>query len=184
MGQACDAILGHAHRTVVGMRRFVEATNETGYLRLHSLDDLRRYCYVVVGIVGGLLTELFVIHSPQLRPIRGYLHAQAPLFGEALQLVNVLKDAAADSARGRVYLPPGAGLAPVFSLARQDLFEADQYINALCRADAPASVVRFTRLPVALARGTLDAIERFGPGAKLSRADVAQALRTVNTAPV
>ena len=48
-----------------------------------------------------------------------------------------------------------------------------EYVHALQRAAAPRGLVEFTALPVLLARATLDRVERDGPGAKLTRPEVA-----------
>src|SRR5260221_12830065 len=50
----------HTLRTAEGMASFVASGGEDGTLRLGSVDELKRYCYVVAGIVGELLTELFI----------------------------------------------------------------------------------------------------------------------------
>ena len=55
-------------------------------------------------------------------------------FGEALQLVNILKDASSDATEGRIYLPPGVDRARVFALARRDLDTAAAYVGTLQRA--------------------------------------------------
>jgi farnesyl-diphosphate farnesyltransferase len=110
------------------------------------------------------------------------LRANARDFGEGLQLVNILKDASADSLEGRRYLPPGVDQAEVFALARADLRSAAAYVLELQGANAPSGLVAFTALPVRLARATLDRVEAMGPGAKLSRPEVRQALSDLRQA--
>ena len=95
------------------------------------MQDLRDYCYVVAGIVGEMLTELFLLQSPSLKGVAGDLRARAVEFGEALQLVNILKDSQADGAEKRTYLPSEAQLAEVFALARADLRRAIEYTELL-----------------------------------------------------
>ena len=73
-----------------------------------SIAELRDYCYIVAGIVGEMLTELFLLDRPGLAPAADYLRARSRLFGEGLQLVNILKDADVDASEGRVYIPRGA----------------------------------------------------------------------------
>ena len=76
-------------------------------LRLSSIPELRDYCYVVAGIVGEMLTELFLLDRPAAGAAsRDYLRERSQLFGEALQLVNILKDARGRRARG-AHLHPG-----------------------------------------------------------------------------
>jgi farnesyl-diphosphate farnesyltransferase len=166
-------IARHTARTSRGMAEFVARTGDDGRLVLDDLPDLQAYCYVVAGIVGEMLTELFVLDRRSLEPIAPYLGARAAQFGEALQLVNILKDSADDAREGRSYLPPGVHPAEVFDLARRDLAASAEYVHALQRASAPRGLVEFTALPVLLARATLDRVEGSGPGAKLSRPEVA-----------
>lgn len=166
------AVLHHAARTAEGMKGFVAQSTAQGGLRLGSLDDLRGYCYVVAGIVGELLTDLFVMDAPALAPAAPTLQRHARAFGEGLQLVNILKDATDDARDGRTYLPPAVPRESVLDLARRDLDEAVTYVHALQSHDAPRGFVEFTALPVALARATLDKLAVEGPGAKLPRATV------------
>jgi farnesyl-diphosphate farnesyltransferase len=168
-----DAIVRHTRRTAEGMAGFVEGGGEDGSLHLVTLADLERYCYVVAGIVGEMLTELFLDHTPSLERERTVLEKNAARFGEGLQLVNILKDADADARHGRVYLPPGVGRDMVLAAARADLDAATTYVLALQAGGAPRGVLGFTALPVLLARATLDRVERFGAGSSISRADVA-----------
>ena len=166
------AIVRHTRRTSEGMASFVSSGTEDGSLRLDALGDLRRYCYFVAGIVGELLTELFLAFTPSLDRTREALTARAALFGEGLQLVNILKDADSDARHGRVYLPPGLERAEILALARADLDAATEYVAALESGGAPRGVIGFVALPVLLARATLDLLE--GPGARrsISRAQV------------
>jgi farnesyl-diphosphate farnesyltransferase len=93
-------------RTVSGMAGFVRCGDPLGNLRLASLRELRDYCYVVAGIVGEMLTELFLLDAEAIVPVATRLRRRSRFFGEALQLVNILKDAGSDATEGRVYLPP------------------------------------------------------------------------------
>ena len=154
------------------MASFVERSSAGGRLELASLDDLVAYCYAVAGIVGEMLTELFLLAAPALAPAADFLRRRAARFGEGLQLVNILKDSAGDAVQGRRYLPPSVDRAQVFALARRDLETAAAYVRALQRNDAPRGTVAFTALPLLLARATLDRVEQEGPGAKLTRPEV------------
>jgi farnesyl-diphosphate farnesyltransferase len=166
-------IARHTARTARGMAEFVARTDDAGRLELADVPDLQAYCYVVAGIVGEMLTELFVLGRRSLEPIAPYLEQRAARFGEALQLVNILKDSADDAREGRSYLPAGVDRADVFGLARRDLAASAEYVHALQRAAAPRGLVEFVALPVLLARATLDRVEESGPGAKVSRPEVA-----------
>jgi farnesyl-diphosphate farnesyltransferase len=169
--RAWSLIATHTCRTCRGMSSFVEREQE-GNLRLKDLNDLQRYCYAVAGIVGEMLTELFLLSSDSLQPIAESLRQEAAAFGEGLQLVNILKDRATDAGEGRYFLPEPLHLAEVFALARRDLMRAAGYSAALEGAGSDRGIVAFTALPVLLARATLDRVEKLGPGAKVSRDEV------------
>ena len=133
--------------------------------------------------MGELLTELFLtrrIFSPSGGARAAVQRARA--FGEALQLVNILKDSDEDAAEGRRYLPAGVPRGDVFALARRDLGVAGEYIDALRATGAPAGILEFTALPVALAWATLARVEEKGPGAKIGRPEVSRIVRRVRSA--
>ena len=178
---AREILQTHVARSAEGMARFVTRTGDEG-LVLSTLEDLRDYCYTVAGIVGELLTELFLLEEISLRTMATELRSRARAFGEALQLVNILKDEGDDAAEGRRYLPPGVPRAEVFVLARRDLEAAGHYVDTLAAAGAPGGLLEFTALPVALAWATLEAVEKRGPGAKVSRPDVLRIARRVRRA--
>jgi farnesyl-diphosphate farnesyltransferase len=136
------------------------------------VKELQDYCYIVAGIVGEMLTELFLLDRPALAPIQAYLRERAATFGEALQLVNILKDSAVDAEEGRRYLPAEVPRSEVFALARRDLGIAGDYIRTLQTAQAPRGVVEFCALPVQLAWAALERVEKKGPGSKVSRPEV------------
>jgi farnesyl-diphosphate farnesyltransferase len=166
------AIVRHTRCTSEGMASFVSASTEDGSLRLAALPDLRHYCYIVAGIVGELLTELFLDFAPVLEASRDVLVARSIAFGEGLQLVNILKDADSDARHGRVYLPPALSRSEILAIARADLDASTEYVHALQSGGAPRGLVGFTALPVLLARATLDLIEREGSGHSIGRAEV------------
>jgi farnesyl-diphosphate farnesyltransferase len=164
-----ETIGTHTRRTAQGMAGFVARTGEGGRLELRDLEDLKAYCYVVAGIVGEMLTELFLLGSKSLEPVASYLRQRASRFGEALQLVNILKDSADDAREGRRFLPAAVDARDVFAAARRDLEVAGDYVHALQHNAAPRGTVAFTALPVRLAWATLEEVERRGPGAKVGR---------------
>jgi farnesyl-diphosphate farnesyltransferase len=172
----------HTRRTAEGMAGFVGRASEAGDLQLVDVDDLKGYCYVVAGIVGEMLTELFLFGRKALAPVRSFLRERSARFGEALQLVNIIKDSLADATHGRRFLPARSDLAEVIALARHDLEVASRYILGLQDAGAPRGIVAFTALPVRLARATLDLIEQSGPGVKLSRPDVSRIVAALDHA--
>ncbi|MFO0628989.1 MAG: squalene/phytoene synthase family protein [Polyangiales bacterium] len=163
----------HTLRTADGMARVLASGDDLGAVAMGSVRELREYCYIVAGIVGEMLTALFLDAHPSLAAQREALERDAAAFGEALQLVNILKDQRDDAREGRRYLPPDADPAAMFALARTDLGRAGDYIAALQAGGAPRGVVAFCALPVLLAREALDAVERAGPGSKVPRERVA-----------
>ncbi len=156
-----------------GMARFVERTDAQGRLELASRAELHDYCYVVAGLVGELLTEVFLHDVPTLSPGQDTLRETMHAFGEGLQLVNIVKDADDDFTEGRRFLPPALSRAQAVELARGDLAAAARYVLALHQHQAPTGVMAFTGLALVLATRTLDALERGQQ--KLSRAQVAEA---------
>jgi farnesyl-diphosphate farnesyltransferase len=178
---AWEIISAHTCRTCRAMSESVARERE-GILRLTDLGDLRAYCYAVAGIVGEMLTELFLLNSDSLRSLASTLRGEAAIFGEALQLVNILKDRGADAGEGRCYLPAGLDLALVFRLARADLKTAAGYCARIEATGSDRGIVAFTALPVLLARATLDRVEREGPGAKVGRETVGRLLTRLQSA--
>ncbi len=168
---AVAPIRTHVVRSAEGMAGIVSRTRQ-GHLTLHSIRELKDYCYIVAGIVGEMLSELFLLDRPALDGVATYLRERAATFGEALQLVNILKDSAVDAEEGRRYLPAEVPKAEVFALARKDLGIAGDYILALQKAGAPRGLVEFTALPVRLAWAALERVEKSGPGSKVSRPEV------------
>lgn len=169
---AAESIRRHTMRTTEGMAAFVERSDDDGLLELRDVADLKDYCYAVAGIVGEMLTELFLLGSRALASVGRYLNERADTFGEGLQLVNILKDADRDSDEGRNFVPRDVDRTEVFRLARRDLAAAQEYCLAIQRSGGPDGVVAFTALTVALALPTLDGVERHGPGTKITRGDV------------
>jgi farnesyl-diphosphate farnesyltransferase len=178
--EAWRLVSSHTAKTCRAMASFVERERD-GVLRLKDLGDLRAYCYAVAGIVGEMLTELFLL-DPALGPIASVMRDEAPLFGEALQLVNILKDRAADAREGRCYLPEEVDPADVFALARRDLAVASDYCARLERFGADSGIVAFTALPALLAFSSLGRVERDGPGAKITRAEVSEIVAALHEA--
>jgi farnesyl-diphosphate farnesyltransferase len=179
---AIAPIREHVLRSAAGMAGFVARTGDSGELTLNDLNDLRDYCYAVAGIVGEMLTELFLLERPELSFAALTLRDRASFFGEALQLVNILKDSDDDAAEGRRYVAAGLDRAEVFALARRDLDSAAEYILALQAAGAPRGLLAFTALPVELAWATLAKVEKEGPGSKISRLEVASIVARLNRA--
>jgi farnesyl-diphosphate farnesyltransferase len=169
-----EVLVKHTVRTSQGMAGIVARGDADGNLQLSSLEDLKSYCYIVAGIVGELLTGVFLIDTPQLEEQRAVLEANMIQFGEGLQLVNILKDSGDDAKDGRAYLPKTLSRDKVLDLARVDLDCASRYIDALQKGGAPRGYLGFTGISVMLARAALRVLEENGPGAKVSRLEVAK----------
>jgi len=152
-----DIVVDHAIRSAEGMADVLGRAEPDGWVRLASVEELREYCYIVAGIVGELLTSLFLHDAPRLAAEEAALRADERAFGEALQLVNILKDERDDESEGRRFLPA--------TVLRSE-------IVALAREGAPPGFVAFTAMPAELAAKSLARVEEDGPGAKVGRAVV------------
>ncbi len=169
-----ELVMHHTVRTTDGMASVVARADEKGNLRLATVRELKDYCYIVAGIVGELLTDVFLHDAPSLNRERKELERLMRSFGEGLQLVNILKDVGDDAVDGRVYLPAAVPRAELFALARADLDEANAYVQTLQRGGAPRGFLAFTGLSLVLAFAALDRLEADGAGAKVSRPEVMQ----------
>ncbi len=92
----CLRIMSH------GMYDFQSTVGTQG---LATLRDMEHYCYCVAGVVGEMLTELFLDYIPSLETRRDGLMQLAVSFGQALQMTNILKDQWEDRANGVCWLP-------------------------------------------------------------------------------
>jgi farnesyl-diphosphate farnesyltransferase len=126
-------------------------------LGLRDLAETLEYCYYVAGVVGEMLTALFVQYSPGVAAQRGELEPRAVAFGRALQLTNILKDIREDLDRGSCWLPMTVlrahGLTPetlvalenrtqavaaldeLVAVAHREITDAFDYVMALPRAE-------------------------------------------------
>ncbi|WP_243041330.1 phytoene/squalene synthase family protein [Dyella sedimenti] len=85
-----------------GMHEFQRVVGLQG---LATLKDMDRYCYVVAGVVGEMLTRLLVDFEPELVPQYKTLMRLAVSFGQGLQMTNILKDQWEDRSHGVCWLP-------------------------------------------------------------------------------
>jgi farnesyl-diphosphate farnesyltransferase len=85
-----------------GMPRFQRNKSRSGLPALRNLDE---YCYYVAGVVGEMLTDLFVLHCPELAPNRERMMHLAISFGQGLQMTNILKDIWDDQQADTCWLP-------------------------------------------------------------------------------
>jgi farnesyl-diphosphate farnesyltransferase len=101
-----------------GMPEFQRNKSLSGLATLRDLDE---YCYYVAGVVGEMLTELFLLHCPDLEPQRERMLRLAVSFGQGLQMTNILKDIWDDRQADTCWLPRAVFEAHDFDL---DMIEA------------------------------------------------------------
>ena len=169
-----ETIAAHLARTCRGMADHLDRTQAPA-----GVGYLRAYCYAVAGIVGELLTELFIAGSGSSAAVRSELLRLAPAFGEALQLVNILRDEHEDALADRRYMPCDVSRGEIERMARADLLLASEYVRLLESAGPPRGVSAFNAINLRLAIDTLAMVCERGPGAKLSRAEVAALVEDV-----
>jgi len=85
-----------------GMGRFERIRSPHG---LADFRELESYCYVVAGVVGEMLTDLFCEYSDRIALERDRLTELAVPFGQGLQMTNILKDIRDDLERDTCWLP-------------------------------------------------------------------------------
>jgi farnesyl-diphosphate farnesyltransferase len=129
--------------------------------RIEGEPDLDRYTFSVAGTVGLMLSDLWAWYDGT-QTDRSY----AIGFGRGLQAVNILRNRADDVARGVDFFPPGWNFKTMEHYALRNLALADAYTASL----PPGPALDFCRIPLALARATIEALGRGQE--KLSRSDV------------
>ncbi len=104
----CVAVMGR------GMAEFQRRKSISGLADLH---EHARYCYVVAGCVGEMLTRLFIEYLPELAPRREELLRLSVSFGQCLQMTNILKDFWEDRKNDACWLPQDVFLKEGLDLA-------------------------------------------------------------------
>lgn len=84
-------------------------------VRFEHFDQLALYCYRAAGVVGLLSCNIFGYQNQK------QVYAYAKDLGQALQLVNIIRDVGEDSLRGRIYIPEDE-LAQ-FEISREDILQ-------------------------------------------------------------
>ena len=134
-----------------------------------SKDERDRYTYLVAGCVGEFWTDVCLRHISNFSSLdASELHVLGVHFGQALQLVNIIRDREKDAALGRVYLPDDE-VSTAIAEARTSLVDAERYVRSLRRGRLRMACA----LPLLIARATLDLLEKnplFPPVKKISRA--------------
>lgn len=133
---------------------------------VHTKEDLDNYTYSVAGAVGVLLSELWLWHDGTESD-----NTEAVAFGRGLQAVNILRNRKEDLERGVDYFPDNWGTEEMFAYTRGNLALADRYVANL----KPGPVFDFCKLPLALAHGTLAALQ--AGKEKLDRAAVIEIVK-------
>ena len=110
-----------------GMPRFQRNRSLRG---LQDITELDEYCYVVAGVVGEMLTELFCAHCPEMNRKRDKMTGLAVSFGQGLQMTNILKDVWDDRRNGTCWLPRSMFANGRFVLERLEEFHASEAFRA------------------------------------------------------
>ncbi|MEI7865027.1 MAG: squalene/phytoene synthase family protein [Chthoniobacterales bacterium] len=139
--------------------------------------ELERYTFLVAGSVGEFWTDLAAAELPRFSADpQDVMRARGRRYGQALQLVNILRDRRMDEAMGRVYVS-GDDTARWALQAREWLGEAGPYCQSLC-----SGRLRYaTLLPALLGWRTLSIDASYAPGEltpmKVSRPEVRRWMR-------
>lgn len=177
--QSCDEKQRHAVAKCVqimseGMSYFHIRQNQSG---LEDLQEFEKYCYVVAGVVGEMLTTLFALHSPVFAKAISGKEILAIAFGQALQMTNILKDSPEDQLRGVSWKPKGLGQTDLLVIAHQKLEDSLRYI--CCIPKSEPGIRQFCFLAFGLAVMTLKQIAQRqtlqgGAEVKLTRGQVSR----------
>ena len=138
-----------------GMSYFHGKQTQAG---LQNLQEFEKYCYVVAGVVGELLTTIFSKHSAEFaKRIHGH-EDLAIAFGQALQMTNILKDSPEDRARGVSWKPVGMSQQQLLAIADEKLQDSLNYILLIPKEEL--GIRRFCFLAFGLAVMTLAKIAK------------------------
>ena len=138
-----------------GMSYFHGKQTQTG---LKDLREFEKYCYVVAGVVGELLTTVFSNHSSAFaKNMKGH-DGLAIAFGQALQMTNILKDSPEDHARGVSWKPADISQKALLKISYQKLQDSLSYILLIPKAEL--GMRRFCFLAFGLAVMTLSKIAK------------------------
>lgn len=136
-----------------GMSYFHGKQTQNG---LKDLSEFEKYCYVVAGVVGELLTTIFSNHSSTFaQQMQGHQEL-AIAFGQALQMTNILKDSPEDKARGVSWKPADISQTKLLQIAYQKLQDSMRYILLIPKQES--GMRRFCFLAFGLAVMTLSKI--------------------------
>jgi farnesyl-diphosphate farnesyltransferase len=138
-----------------GMSYFHGKQTQVG---LQNLQEFEKYCYVVAGVVGELLTTIFSNYSAEFaKRIQGH-EDLAIAFGQALQMTNILKDSPEDRARGVSWKPVDMSQEQLLVIAYEKLQDSLNYILLIPKEEL--GIRRFCFLSFGLAVMTLAKIAK------------------------
>ena len=138
-----------------GMSYFHGKQTQAG---LKDLREFEKYCYVVAGVVGELLTTIFSNYSSAFaKSIKGH-DELALAFGQALQMTNILKDSPEDHARGVSWKPADISQKELLKISYQKLQDSLSYILLIPKEEL--GIRRFCFLAFGLAVMTLSKIAK------------------------
>ena len=146
--------IGHVWRTILTGQLFDLERFCDGAPSPLAPEELDRYTFLVAGCVGEFWTDICFKHvknysSFDLETMRRL----GKKFGQALQLVNILRDRQSDASIGRIYVPPER-FAAEMEIAHQSLDAGDAYASAIFSRRLRAA----SALPLLLGRSTLDLV--------------------------
>ena len=87
-----------------GMAEYIERF-PSGNIALKNLNDLKKYCYYVAGVVGEFLYESFILTYDMASHKKKILKEHCISFGLGLQMTNIAKDILRDHQRNQRFLP-------------------------------------------------------------------------------
>ena len=169
------AIVATLRRMARGMAYFAARRVQHGHVRLLDMGEVNRYCFVVAGVVGQLLTELLACAHPTFAP-KPTMERDSVHFGLFLQKVNLLKDEAEDVTEGRFWLPDRENVRHSLTA---DAHGAARYLLAL-PAEAPGFRL-FCAFSLALGAASLPLYSGAAP-AKMPRAQAMELLAELRAA--
>jgi farnesyl-diphosphate farnesyltransferase len=113
-------------------------------------EDLDDYTYYVAGLVGVMLSDIWEWYDGTKTD-----RNLAVGYGRGLQAVNMLRNQDEDAERGVQFIPDGWTRNDMFTYAKGNLEQADEYIKNI----STGNILLFCKIPLALAKKTLKALE-------------------------
>jgi farnesyl-diphosphate farnesyltransferase len=164
-------VLGYITRgQQLDVERFGEASAQEPRA-LASDSELDEYTYLVAGCVGEFWTRLGFRHVDGFAALgEAEMLGLGRRYGQALQLINILRDSDEDLANGRRYLPEPARIDPWLARARDGLECGMRYALAVRGARVRVA----TALPALIGARTLSLLRGAPAGTrvKMPRRDV------------